>query len=169
MKHQTQLKKAETSTRAATPDLITEQEVRTMMGRFAHGNLAYTSVLTNQLLTASPVAEKHPQLAIGFGIHAFSNIGPRDGLEQLLVAQMIGCHNLAMEFMALAACKDQSSTVLDKNVSRAARFMDLFLRQIEGLKSYRSKGEQKVRVEHVQVNASAQAVVGCLNTESKNS
>ena len=71
-----------------------------------------------------------------------------------------------MSFLAYAASKNPSE-VLDKNVSRAVKLMHIFTTQTEVLKSYRSKGEQKVRVEHVHVNASAQAVVGCLNAERK--
>jgi hypothetical protein len=162
---ETQLKNAETSTRAASV-FANNPDVKKMMDLLSPDDPIYSAVLTNQIVVASLV---EPQYALGFGVTAFASIAPRDGLERLLVVQMIGCHNLAMAFMARAASKDQPSEVLDKNVSRAARCMDLFLRQTEGLKSYRSKGEQKVQVEHVHVNASAQAVVGCLNTESKNS
>jgi hypothetical protein len=168
MKTLTQLQKAKTSTPAATLDassLASDSDLDKMT--FADGNPVYSAFLINQILAASTFAEDQPQLALGFGVTVFASIAPRDGLERLLVVQMIGCHNLAMEFMARAAYKDQCSEVLVKSVSYAARFTDLFLRQIEGLKSYRSKGEQKVRVEHVHVNASAQAVVGCLNAERK--
>ena len=39
-----------------------------------------------------------------------------------------------------------------------------FATQVEALKRYRSKGEQKVTVEHVTVNEGGQAIVGNVET-----
>ena len=42
--------------------------------------------------------------------------------------------------------------------------MTTFAAQVEALKRYRSKGEQKVVVEHVTVNEGGQAIVGNVET-----
>ena len=170
MKTLTQLQKAKTSTPgAARADsaFVYNPDLKKMTDLLFGDGPIYTAVLEAQLLLTSGFSEDSREAGIGFTTAAFASIAPRDGLERLLVAQMIGCHNLAMAFMARAASNDQPSEALDKNVSRATRLMDMFVSQIGALKSYRSRGEQKVRVEHVHVNASAQAVVGCLNAERK--
>jgi hypothetical protein len=40
--------------------------------------------------------------------------------------------------------------------------------QVEALQRYRGKGQQKVTVEHVHVNAGGQAIVGAVNSGRKN-
>ena len=156
MKRQTQLKKAETSTRSAFADLPV-----------IAGNPYYSSILINELFKSSPEAQNHPRAAVIFAVTAFESIDPRDGLERLLATQMVGVHSLAMQFLARAASKDQSGEALDKNVSRATKLMRTFVDQIEALKLYRSTGQQKVVVEHVHVNQGGQAIVGVVKTEIK--
>lgn len=88
------------------------------------------------------------------------DIKPKDTLEGMLTVQMVGVHNLAMNFMGRAALADQAPDGVDMNVDRATKLLRTFTAQIETLNRYRGKGQQKVVVEHVHVNAGGQAIVG---------
>lgn len=90
-------------------------------------------------------------------------IKPRDELECMLAVQMVGAHNAAMEFLRRAMAKDQTFEGTTENVHRATKLMRTFTAQMEALNKYRGKGQQKMVVEHVHVNAGGQAVVGVLN------
>jgi len=92
-------------------------------------------------------------LATLLGIH------PKDQLEALLAAQMLGVHNLAMRFMG-GAVENQNVDVVDHSVNWAIRLLRTFVDQMEALNRYRGKGQQKVVVEYVHVHQGGQAIVG---------
>ena len=56
--------------------------------------------------------------------------------------------------------KDQTADGVERNINRATKLMRTFVAQMEALTRYRGKGQQKVTVEHVHVNAGGQAIVG---------
>ncbi len=90
-------------------------------------------------------------------------IAPRDALEGLLAAQMIGVHNLAMECLARALVQGQTSQGIDANVNRAVRLLRTFTAQVEGLNRHRGKVGQPMVVGNVNVNDGGQAIVGTVN------
>jgi len=49
------------------------------------------------------------------------------------------------------------------HIERAAKLMRVFSTQVETLVRYRSRGQQRVVVEHVNIEAGGQAVVGIVN------
>lgn len=87
------------------------------------------------------------------------SLGAQDPLEGLLMAQMVGTHNLAMNFMA-RAMSSENSEMTDMNVNRATKLSRTFVAQLETLNRHRGKGQQKVTVEHVTVNQGGQAMIG---------
>jgi hypothetical protein len=93
-------------------------------------------------------------LAVIYGIK------PRDSIEGMLAAQMVGTHTLAMKFLDRSQLEGQSEDQVSENLNRAAKLLRLFTAQVEALGKYRNKGRQKVTVEHVHVNAGGQAIVG---------
>ena len=103
-----------------------------------------------------------PGSKAGGALAALRGIGPRDELEGLLAVQMVGVHNLAMEFMGRAAPNGQTLDGVSENVHRATRMLRTFLAQMEALNRYRGKGEQKVIVKHVHVQEGGQAIVGTI-------
>lgn len=93
------------------------------------------------------------------GIALVAAIAPENELEAALAVQMAGCHALTTEMIGRAAGAD--------NLNHAQAFGNLaiklqrtFTGQIEALARMRGKGQQTVRVEHVTVEAGAQAIVG---------
>ena len=93
-------------------------------------------------------------------IAALHGIKPKDELEGMLAVQMVGVHNLAMEFMKRAMLPEQTGEGVDCNVNRATKLLRTFTAQIEALNRHRGKGQQKVTVKHVHVNEGGQAIVG---------
>ena len=51
----------------------------------------------------------------------------------------------------------------DSNGNLAVKLLRTFTMQLEALQRYRGKGQQKVTVEHVHVNAGGQAIVGTVH------
>ncbi len=84
---------------------------------------------------------------------------PRDGVETLLLCQMVLTNRRALQ-----ALSDMASTHLPESqgqyASMAASLLRLFTRQMKALRKYRNSGTQHINVYHVNAN---QAVVG-LNT-----
>jgi hypothetical protein len=64
-----------------------------------------------------------------------------------------------MHFMGRVVIPDQSSQGVDLNINRATKLMRLHNETLEALNRHRRKGEQKVVVQHVNVNNGGQAVV----------
>lgn len=87
-------------------------------------------------------------------------IAPQDGLEGMLASQMVAVHNMAMSCAGRSMAKDQRSDLIDRNINRVTKLMRTFTAQMEALQRYRSKGQQKITVQHVQVNQGGQAVIG---------
>ena len=93
-----------------------------------------------------------------------ANIQPRNEMEGMLAVQMIGCHNLAMAMLRRATKTDRVDWLATYG-SLAAKLLRTFTMQTEALARLRGQtGQQTVRVEHVTVEAGAQAVVGAVTT-----
>jgi hypothetical protein len=92
-------------------------------------------------------------------------IEPKDSVEGMLAVQMVGTHNLAMNFLELSQDYRQPIKELNEHINRAAKFLRLYTAQLETLGKYRNRGKQKITVEHVHVNAGGQAVVGIVERE----
>ena len=94
---------------------------------------------------------------------AMHGIKPRDELEGMLATQMVAVHNMAMEMAQRAMFEDQTFEGVNANVNRVTKLMRTFTTQIEALQKYRTKGQQKITVQHVTVADGGQAVVGNVN------
>jgi hypothetical protein len=68
-----------------------------------------------------------------------------------------------------AAIKDQTTAGIELFTNFAHRLLRTYTAQVEALKTYRSKGEQKVEVEHVHVHRGGQAIVGAVSHTSAGS
>lgn len=95
-------------------------------------------------------------------------LAPRNEIESMLSTQMIATHLAAMECLKRAALPEQTFEGRQSGLKHANKLMSLYLRQVETLDKHRGKGQQKITVEHVNVEAGGQAIVGNVNTETKN-
>lgn len=96
-------------------------------------------------------------------IESLEALTPRDELESMLAMQMITTHLSAMECLKRAAFPEQTFEGRQSGLNHAKKLMALFLQQVETLDKHRGKGQQKITVEHVNVAAGGQAIVGDVN------
>jgi hypothetical protein len=96
-------------------------------------------------------------------------IGPRDELEGMVAAQLLAAHNAAMECYRRAMIGEQTFEGRRENLSQANKLSRTYALLLDALNRHRGKGQQKVTVEHVHVNAGGQAVVGVVNSPEVNS
>lgn len=95
------------------------------------------------------------------------SIAPEDGLEGMLAVQMVATHNAAMDCLRRAMLPEQTFERREQNLKHAAKLLGIYTRQMEALDKHRGKGQQKITVEHVTVEAGGQAIVGNVETAPK--
>src|SRR5712672_4021593 len=88
---------------------------------------------------------------------------PPDELEGMLNAQLIASHNAAMECYRRAMLAEQTLEARRENLSQANKLSRTYAALLDALNRHRGKGQQKVTVEHVHVNAGGQAIVGAVH------
>ena len=89
-------------------------------------------------------------------------IEPRDQIEAMLAAQMAAVH---MASMTLARRLANAENISQQDSARAFnKLTRTFAAQMRALKEYRSKGEQKMTVQHVHVAEGVQGIVGNVNS-----
>jgi len=101
---------------------------------------------------------------VNSAIAMLKGIEPRGTLEGMLAAQMIATHSAAMDCLRRAIVEEQPFAVRAENLNQAMKLMSMYTRQVEVLDKRRGKGQQKVTVEHVHVEAGGQAIVGHVET-----
>ena len=87
----------------------------------------------------------------------FHELEPRDVIEHALCGQMVTVHFAAMECFRRAAIAGQSFDDRDMALRHGERLTRIYNEQVD---KHRGKGRQTVRVEHVNVEAGGQAIVG---------
>ncbi len=102
--------------------------------------------------------------AMEASLEAMAGLAPRDEAEGMLSAQMVACHNSAMECYRRAMLPEQSIQSRRTNLNFAHKLSRTYALHMEALDKHRGKGQQTVRVEHVTVNAGGQAIVGTVHT-----
>ena len=91
-----------------------------------------------------------------------AELGPNDGVEALLIAQMAAVHIAMIRHSRLlaSAATLQRLEVYERTLNKLAR---TFTAQTEALRKHRTGGQQKMVVEHVHVHSGGQAIVGPVN------
>lgn len=111
-------------------------------------------------------AEEDPALtAMNDGVAVIAAVAPTNELEAMLATQMAGTHVLSCELMS-RAMRMANPEQMNALVNSATKLQRTFTGQIEALARLRGKGQQTVRVEHVTVEAGAQAIVGDVHHHS---
>jgi len=98
------------------------------------------------------------------GLALVEGIKPTDDIESMLATQMAAAHNAAMECQRRAAQPGQPMEAFDLYMNNAAKLMLIYTRQMDALGKHRSKGHQKITVEHKNVDDRRQAVMGHAET-----
>jgi hypothetical protein len=100
---------------------------------------------------------------------AMMGMKPRDELEGMLIGQLIASHNAAMECYRRAMIGDQTFEARRENLNQANKLSRTYPALTEALDRHRGKGQQRITVEHVNVHAGGQAIVGSVTTGSESS
>jgi len=115
--------------------------------------------LVHQLANVGSQGASPDERGINFMLAVAKGIEPRDQIEAMLATQMAAVHNATMTFARRLAHVDN----LPQQDSAQTGFNKLartFAAQVSALKDYRSKGEQRMVVQHVNVSEGGQAIVG---------
>jgi len=93
---------------------------------------------------------------------AMMGMKPRDALEGMLIGQLIASHNAAMECCRRAMIPGQTFEGGREALNQANKLSRTYALLTEALDRHRGKGQQHIRVEHVNVHAGGQAIVGAV-------
>ena len=136
-----------------------------IMSAIGTTDLDFYNEFVGQLTNASNV--KGPsESGVNFMLAVVKGIEPRDQIEAMLAAQMAAVHMASMTFARRLANVDN----IPQQDSAERAFNKLtrtFAAQVEALKNYRSKGEQKMTVQHVHVAEGGQAIVGNVSAPAR--
>ncbi|WP_419739398.1 hypothetical protein [Ruegeria sp.] len=94
-----------------------------------------------------------------FVMSAVAGVRPQDEIEEMLAIQMGAIHQATM-MMARRLNHVKTLTQQDSAERALNKLARTFTNQVETLKRYRSKADQTVRVERVEVKEGGQAIVG---------
>lgn len=128
-----------------------ETKLRTAFGTIEG---AFASRLLTQVLNLSPAPQQGDAEVLNGMLAALSGIAPRDEAEGMLAAQMVATHWVAMDMLRQAAHTSHAPHFQNTG-NLAVKLLRTYAAQLETLKRYRSKGEQRVVVQHQHVNVTA--------------
>jgi hypothetical protein len=126
----------------------------------------FYSGFIRQLINVGSPGKEPDEAGTNFMLSIVKGIQPRDQVEAMLAAQMGAVHLATMTFARRLAHVDNvpQQDSAERAFNKLAR---TFAAQMEALKNYRSKGEQKMTVQHVHVADGGQAIVGNVNSPSE--
>ena len=110
------------------------------------------------------MSEEERNVRLVRAIELFESLEPLDGMESMLAAQMVATHFAALECLRRAALNNQTFEGRNASRTQAQKLMSLYTKQLAALDKHRGKGQQKVTLEHVNVAAGGQAIVGNVET-----
>ncbi len=118
--------------------------------------------LLGQLVNVGSPGREPDEEGTNFMLAIVKGVEPRDQIEAMLAAQMAAVHTASMTFARRLAHVDnlQQQDSAERAFNKLTR---TFAAQVAALKDYRSKGEQKMTVQHVHVADGGQAIVGNVN------
>ena len=125
--------------------------------------------IQNLLFFSPEVDEKVQRTQIVRALELYESLEPADGAEGMLAMQMVGTHDAALECLRRATIPSQTFEGRNMALKHAHKLMSLYTQQLAALNKHRGKGQQKVTVEHVNVEPGGQAIVGNVETNSKRS
>lgn len=130
------------------------------MDTFGTENKDIINITMNEIANFLPIAKNNPHLYINAALATAHELKPRDSYERMLVTQIIASHTMVMEFSRRAMFSNQTAEGVDMNVNRLTKLMRAFSMHTDALMKYRGKGQQTIKVQHINVNDNAQAIVG---------
>jgi hypothetical protein len=94
---------------------------------------------------------------------ALAEMEPSNAMEAMLANQMIAVNDAALLFVNQTTLTESTLQQRDANTERACKFLTIFVQQVDAMQRLKGKaGRQRVTVEHVNVHAGGQAIVGAV-------
>ncbi len=93
----------------------------------------------------------------------FTKMDPKDSVEAGIIIQMIALQELTMNMAERAFVSDEYNEIIDQCVNRVSKLTRSYASLADSFTKYRTKGQQKITVQHVNVENGAQAIVGNVN------
>ena len=128
---------------------------------FGTDDVDFIDGVIKQLVNVGTQGRTPDESAANFMLSMVKGVKPQDTVETMLAPQMAAIHNATMTFARRLAHVDNIKQQ-DSAQNALNKLARTFAAQVAALKQYRSKGEQRVLVEHVHVHAGGQAIVGAV-------
>ena len=133
-----------------------------LLSIFGAADPGFVNLMLSGVINASCDKRTLEAGEVNDALAAVTSIGAEDGIEGMLATQMVATHLAGIG--ALRRLRGSETVAQqDSNGNLAVKLLRIFTMQIEALQRYRGKGQQKVTVEHVNVNAGGQAIVGSVH------
>ena len=131
----------------------------------------FSVALLNQVVMAGCNNEDQQKM-LDNTLVAISDIKPKDTIEAMLATQMLAIHNATMRNLTranglLSSRSYKEIELGSKAFNVANKLARTYTMQMEALQRYRGKGQQKMVIEHVNVNSGGQAIIGNVETNKK--
>ena len=124
----------------------------------------WNDAVLDSLQMAIPNLERLPQEVIERKsqamLDALMSLKPGDEIEGMVMAQMIAIQEAIMECFRRAWGDKQHPRLQQDYLNQAGKLSRTYTRLLDALNKHRGKGQQKMIVEHVNIRAGGQAVVG---------
>jgi hypothetical protein len=127
------------------------------MDAFGTADKEFCAGMMDQLIKANVKGETVDEGQLNYMVSVINGVEPRDQLEAMLAAQMVTVH---LTSMRMARELNTAATLAHQDSAERAfnKLTRTFTTQMEALKRYRTRGEQKIT--NVSVAEGGQAIVG---------
>ncbi|MER8531701.1 hypothetical protein NKH61_10555 [Mesorhizobium sp. M1005] len=122
-------------------------------------NVAFLAGTLDSLAKVAQTGAKVREGEMNYALSIVCGLRPKDQVEATLGVQMAAIH-LATMNAAAGVGGAKTVEVMEAQERALNRLARTFVAQVEALKRYRSKGEQRVIIERVNVEKGGQAIVG---------
>lgn len=120
--------------------------------------LAYSTLLAT--IHAIPKNRQGECSNLERAMQAIHELAPKDHLESTLCAQITALDAQGMRQLSRAEAEGNNLILTEAAVNMAVKLLRLKNETIETLMRYRRNGEQKVVVQHINLNDSSKAIIG---------
>ena len=127
-----------------------------------------SSQLLKDAMNISAAGGEYTNSSSNLAFDFIKEIKPQDPLEAMLAIQMLGTHLASCKSFYRANLANQTQEMVSESINRATKLSKTFIAQMEALKKHRSKGDQKITVEHINVNDGGKVSIGETNTQINN-
>ncbi len=127
-------------------------------------DMSFMNVLFNELMNnmwlSEGTSEDTKTMKLNAAMETLRQIAPQDGVEGMLAVQMASTHQAAMECLRRAAIPSQTFEGRNMALKHGEKLLRLYMDQVKALSKQRGKGDQKMVIEHVNIEPGGQAIVG---------